>query len=32
MNKYAIIIENNEHFLRFLNLNYNIMSSYKKHV
>jgi hypothetical protein len=32
MNKYTIIIENNEHFLRFLNLNYNIMILYKKHV
>ena len=32
MNKYTIIIKNNEHFLRFLNLNYNIMISYKKHV
>ena len=32
MNKYVIIIENNEHFLSFLNLNYNIMISYKKHV
>lgn len=32
MNKYGIIIENNEHLLRFLNLNYNIMISYKNYV
>ena len=31
MNKYVITIENNERFLRFLNLNYNIMLSYIEH-
>ena len=32
MNKYVIIIENNEYFLRFLNLNYNIKSYHEMHV
>jgi len=31
MNKYVIIIKNNERFLRFLSLNYNIMISYIEH-
>ncbi len=32
MNKYLITIENNECLLRFLDLNYNTMISYKLYV